>query len=124
MGRKYCSTGTVTLASSGANNTVIAAPNPLSDGGGPRENFIRRLWVERTDTATDVTLIFLNSASLTPRELVDAIERTQAQAQNYIAGLVAGMDVPEGWQLDPRRMAFVAPEPAAPAVPVAGENGA
>lgn len=73
-------------------------------------------------------------ASKQVRELVDAIERTQAQAQNYIAGLVAGMDVPEGWQLDPRRMAFVAPEPAVPApepaVPVAGdvdasaENGA
>ena len=58
-------------------------------------------------------------------ELIEAIERTQQQANTYIAGLMAGLDVPEGWQVDTRRMAFVAPpEPAAPAVPVAGENGA
>lgn len=48
-------------------------------------------------------------------ELIEAIERTQQQANTYIAGLMAGLDVPEGWQFDQRRMAFVAPEPAVPA---------
>lgn len=43
------------------------------------------------------------------RDLIEAQERLQMQTQTYIAGLVAGLDVPEGWQLDPRGMAFVPP---------------
>ena len=43
-------------------------------------------------------------------ELIEAIERTQQQTNTYIAGLMAGLDVPEGWQVDTRRMAFVAPQ--------------
>ena len=46
-------------------------------------------------------------------ELIEAIERTQQQANTYIAGLMAGLDVPDGWQVDTRRMAFVAPPIAA-----------
>ena len=55
MGRKFKSTGTVTLAQNG-DNTVIAA---LASG---QEAFIRRLWFERVDT-TDVTIIVLNTAT-------------------------------------------------------------
>jgi hypothetical protein len=68
MTRKFRSTGTVTLAQSGANNTVIAAPT--GGNASEREFFIRRLVVERTDTAVDVALIFLNNESPTPREIM------------------------------------------------------
>lgn len=54
MGRKYYSTGTVTLTNAG-NNTVIAAP------AAGTEIKIRRLWLERVDT-TDVTVILENNA--------------------------------------------------------------
>ena len=64
MAYKFKSTGTVDLTQSGS-NTVIAAP---ASG----ETFIRRLYVERTDTAVDVTLIFKNNA-VTPRELLPKI---------------------------------------------------
>lgn len=55
-------------------------------------------------------------------ELIEAIERTQQQANTYIAGLMAGLDVPDGWQLDPRAMAFV-PPPAPPAAPETEHGG-
>ena len=71
MARKFRTTGTVTLAQSGANNTVIAAPT--GDSASEREHFIRRLVAERTDTAVDVTLIFLNNDTPTPRELLPRI---------------------------------------------------
>lgn len=59
------------------------------------------------------------------RDLLESAEKLNGQINTYVAALGAGLDVPEGWQVDTRRMAFVAPpEPAAPAVPVAGENGA
>ena len=64
MGRKFHSTGTLTLALAGANNTIIAAP------ASAYEHFIRRMVVERTDAAVDVTLIFLNNESPTPREIL------------------------------------------------------
>ena len=57
------------------------------------------------------------------RDLVDGIERAQQQAQTYIAGLVAGMDVPEGWQLAPRAMAFGPPPAPAPVEPEPGGEG-
>lgn len=71
MTRKFRTTGTVTLAQSGANNIVIAAPT--GNNASEHEYVIRRLVVERTDTAADVTLIFLNDASPTPRELLPRI---------------------------------------------------
>lgn len=55
MGRKYYSTGTVTLTDAG-NNTVIAAP------AAGTEIKIRRLWLERVDV-TDVTVILENNAA-------------------------------------------------------------
>ena len=70
MGYKFYQTSTVTLAA--GDNTIIPAPNPANDGLGAREHFIRRLWLERTDTATDVTLIIKNNAG-TPRELMQRI---------------------------------------------------
>lgn len=54
------------------------------------------------------------------RELIDAIERAEGQANTYLAGLMAGLDVPDGWQFDPQAMAFVPP----PALAGAGPNGA
>lgn len=55
-------------------------------------------------------------------ELIAAIERAQEQANTYIAGLVAGLDVPEGWQLNTQIMAFL-PPPAPPAEPATDETG-
>lgn len=60
MGRKFYSTGTVTLTDSGA-TTVIAAPVAGT------EIKIRRMWFERVDS-TDVTVILKNNAG-TAREL-------------------------------------------------------
>ena len=48
------------------------------------------------------------------KELLEASQRLNEQISTYVQGLAAGMDVPDGWQLDPRAMAFVAP-PAPPA---------
>jgi len=70
MARKFRTTGAVTLSSSGT-NTVIAAPT--GDAAADREFFLRRVVAERTDTATDVTLIFLNNESPTPREIMPRI---------------------------------------------------
>ncbi len=42
-------------------------------------------------------------------DLLDSAEKLNGQINTYVAALGAGLDVPDGWQLDPRRMAFVAP---------------
>jgi len=39
----------------------------------------------------------------------EGLKRTDAQLSAYVNGLGAGMGVPDGWQLDPRSMAFIAP---------------
>ncbi len=71
MAQKFKSTGTLTMAQAGANNTVIAAPNPSSVNGFTQEHFIRRIYAERVDS-TDVTLIFQNNANPV-RELLPRI---------------------------------------------------
>lgn len=43
------------------------------------------------------------------RGLMEQSEKINGQINTYAAALAAGLDVPEGWQLDVRRMAFVAP---------------
>ncbi len=43
------------------------------------------------------------------RDLLETIEKLNEQINTYVAALGAGLDVPDGWQLDVRRMAFVAP---------------
>ena len=48
------------------------------------------------------------------RELLESAEKLNAQINTYAAGLAAGLDVPDGYQLDIKRMAFVAPVGSAP----------
>ncbi len=43
------------------------------------------------------------------RDLLESAEKLNGQINTYVAALGAGLDVPDGWQLDPRSMAFVAP---------------
>ena len=43
------------------------------------------------------------------RSLLESAEKINQQINTYATALGAGLDVPDGWQLDPRRMAFVAP---------------
>ena len=50
---------------------MIAAP--AGGAAAEQEFFLRRVVAERTDTATDVTLIFLNNESPTPREVMPRI---------------------------------------------------
>jgi hypothetical protein len=61
MGYKFLAASNTALAN--GDNTVIAAAAANS------ENFLRKIEIERLDTATDVTLIFKNNAE-TPRELL------------------------------------------------------
>lgn len=55
-------------------------------------------------------------AQMQLRELLESVEKLNAQINTYAAALAAGLDVPDGYQLDIRRMAFVAP-PAAEGAP-------
>ena len=48
-------------------------------------------------------------AQMQLRELLESVEKLNAQINTYAAALAAGLDVPDGYQLDIRRMAFVAP---------------
>ncbi len=68
-----------------------------------------------TETQTEIALNARAQAQL--RELLDGVERLNGQVTTYVTALGAALDAPDGWQLDPRRMAFVAPpaqpEPAA-----------
>ncbi len=48
------------------------------------------------------------------RALMEQSEKINGQINTYAAALAAGLDAPDGWQLDVRRMAFVAP-PETPA---------
>lgn len=71
-----------------------------------------------TETQSEIALNARAQAQL--RELLDGVERLNGQINTYVAALAAALDVPDGWQLDPQRMAFAAPvaaqpEPAAPA---------
>lgn len=59
MGYKFYDTGTVALAA--GNNTLVTAPNPLSDGLGLREIFARKLTAQRVGT-NDVTIIVKNGS--------------------------------------------------------------
>jgi len=43
------------------------------------------------------------------RAMLDSAEKLSAQINTYAMALGAGMEVPEGWQLDIKRMTFVAP---------------
>ncbi len=43
------------------------------------------------------------------RELLESAEKLNAQINTYAMALSAGLDVPAGWQLDIKRMAFIAP---------------
>jgi predicted secreted protein len=61
MGRKFLAASNAALLI--GTQTVIAAP------AAGTENFLRKVEIERLDTATDVTLIFKNNAT-TPRELL------------------------------------------------------
>lgn len=60
--------------------------------------------------ATEGTIVISTRAQAQLRELMEAAEKVNGQINTYAAALAAGLDVPEGWQLDVRRMAFVAPE--------------
>jgi len=43
------------------------------------------------------------------RSLLESAEKINAQINTYAMALGAALEVPEGWQLDVKRMAFVAP---------------
>ena len=58
---KNLATATITLAA--GDNVVIPAPNPASNQVGQREHCLHRVYMERVDTTTDVTLIFKNDAT-------------------------------------------------------------
>lgn len=80
MGRKFKTTGTVTLSNSG-DTTLINIPLPAATSEGtPQEHFIQKLWMERTDTATAVTLTFKNSAD-TPRVLLPEVTLNNDQGK-------------------------------------------
>ncbi len=70
--------------------------------------------------ATEIVISGRAQAQL--RELMESVERINGQINTYAAALAAGLDIPDGWQLDVRRMAFVAP-PAPPAGPDEPEAG-
>lgn len=81
MGRKFKTTGTVTLTNSG-DTTLINIPLPAATSEGiPQEHFIQKLWMERTDTATAVTLVFKNSADPTPRTLLPEVTLNSDQGK-------------------------------------------
>ncbi len=54
------------------------------------------------------------------RSLLEQAEKINSQINTYASALGAGLDIPDGWQLDVRRMAVVAPAapPAGPEAPV------
>ena len=56
------------------------------------------------------------------QEFVDTARRLNEQTQTFVEGLAAALDVPAGWQLDVRQMAFVPPAPPAPAPEQPQEN--
>ena len=65
-------------------------------------------------SATEGTGIVISErAQAQLRGLMEQAEKINGQINTYAAALAAGLDVPEGWQLDVRSMAFVAP-PAPP----------
>ncbi len=66
-----------------------------------------------TTEATEIVISARAQAQL--REMLESAEKINAQINTYAAALGAGLDIPDGWQLDIRRMAFVAPPaPVAP----------
>ena len=66
-------------------------------------------------SATEATEIVISArAQAQLREMLESAEKINTQINTYAAALGAGLDVPDGWQLDVRRMAFVSP-PAPPA---------
>ena len=69
-----------------------------------------------TETETQTEIAINARAQTQLREMLAGAEKVNEQINTYVAALAAALDVPDGWRLDARSMAFAAPDqPVAPA---------